>query len=387
VTIVGRSKVALARDHVRRVNPWSAIATIDGDIASLSPGHLAGLDAVVLAVDNERARFLAARLAVAARVPLIDAAVRADLFTARVTVSAAGGPCLVDGWSSEHLARAGEDVGLPCMGLDAGPPYGSALCMAQAGAALATHQLLGLLGVTGEPAWCGHELRLDLHAGRLERFGRPLVEACAADHALAGAAATLDVAPGDTSLGRLMRACRADVDTDVLLAATELVACATCSCGGQVRPYRPRPLGACQVCGADLVPLRRVRRVRWGEAAPALADASADVWFRPGDIFVLSDGGATRAFAFAPPSLPWEEGRPWSPEEAATRLARLPRRYDLTRIRTARLGLLGLGHLGAAILEAIAPLPWAAVLLLDRDRFETCNIAAHVLAAAEGPAS
>jgi hypothetical protein len=255
--------------------------------------------------------------------------------------------------------------------------------MAQAGAALAVHQLLALVGITGEPAWPGDELRLDLHAGRLERFRRPRSEPCAADHRLASGAVTpIDGTPTDQSLGSLMTACGAGVDSEVVLATTELVHTAVCTgCGQRPRPYRPLPLDSCGDCGGVLVAGRRVRRVRWGEVAPRVATAAASLWFRAGDVFAIADGDVTRRFAFPPPALAWEPGRAWDAEDAAERLAALPRRYDLGRIRATRLGLLGLGHLGAAILEALAPLPWAGLLLCDRDLIQLRNLPAYTLAA------
>lgn len=381
----GRAKVALARDHVRRVNPWSAITAIEADLATLTPGHLAGLDVVVMAVDNERARYLGARLGLAARVPVVDGAVSAELFLARTTVCmpGAGGPCLVDGWTRDRLARAGEDVGIPCAGLDDGPPFGSTLLMAQAAGALTTHQALAVAGIVDEPAWIGHELRLDLHAGRLEQFRRSRVESCAADHELgAGEASRIPDAPGDLRLGELMDSCGVGPGAIVVLAASELVHTAACpDCGRHARPYRPEPLGPCAACGTGLVPLRRVRRVGWGEAATAVAPLGADTWFRPGDVFAVVEGGEARTFAFAPPVLAGEIGRDWDEVDDGPRLSRLPRRYDLARIRRTRIGLIGLGHLGAAILQAVAPLPWAELRLCDRDRFEIANAAAYPLVA------
>jgi len=381
----GIAKAALARDHVRCRNPWTDLAALCTDLDALTPGHFADLDCLVLAVDNERARYHAARLGLAARVPLVDAAVRADLFTTRVTVTAPGPehPCLVDGWTDEHLARAGEDVGVPCAGLDNGPPYGSTLSMAQAGAALAIHQVLALTGVTDEPAWVGHELRLDLHAGRLDRFIRPPVEGCAADHVLGAAAPVLlGSTPADTSLGALMDACGAGPDAVVVFATAAVVTTALCpACSRHLRPCRPLPLDPCRGCGAPPAPLRRSRRVRWGDVAPVVATAAADTWFRAGDRFAILDGATARTFSFAPPAVAWEAGRPLEEAEVAARFTRLPRRYDLTRIRRTRLGLVGLGHLGAAILEGLAPLPWAGLLLADRDQIAVHNLAAYALAA------
>jgi hypothetical protein len=346
---------------------------------------------VLTAFDNERARYLSARLALAAGgVLLIDTGVRADLHIARVSVSAPGptSPCPIEGWTTDHLARAGEDVGLPCAGIDTALPFGSTLAMAQACAAVAVHQALALAGVTAEPAWIGHELRLDLHSGRFERFLRPGAPDCAADHVLAGPAFTpLANAPANMSLGQLMTACGVGPDAVVVLAATEVASAAICpGCGTQSRPYAAIGLGpiTCIGCGAVALPLRRARHVRWGEAATTVATATATTWFRPGDSFAVLDGDGARTFAFPPPALPWEAGRAWEPAVDPARFSRLPTGYDLQRIRATKLAILGLGHLGAAILEALAPLPWAGLLLLDGDHLEPHNVAAHALAAAAG---
>jgi hypothetical protein len=385
----GPEKVRVGHEHVRRVNPWTAVALWPGDVTDLTPAHVAGIDLVIGAVDNDRARIALTRLTMAARADFLDAGVRADLFTGRVSVtrSLAGEPCLACGWSGERLARSGEDVGLPCAGLEATPIYGSTLLMAQATAALAVHQALAMVGVTGEPAWIGHELRVDLHAGRLERFRRSLDPACAADHALAAPdAAPLPIAPEAISLGALMAICDASVDTVVVLAGSELVSSALCpACSTRVRPFLlpAHALGPCRACGAPVAPVRRTRRVRWGDAAATACGLAASAWFRPGEVFALVDDGRTRTFAFAPAApLAWEAGQNWDAAAGAVRFARLPRCYDLDHIREKRLALVGLGHLGAAILQALAPLPWAGLLLCDRDVFEPLNAQSYPLSGA-----
>jgi hypothetical protein len=150
-----------------------------------------------------------------------------------------------------------------------------------------------------------------------------------------------------------------------------------------VRPFLlpPHALGPCHACGAPIAAVRRTRRVPWGEAAAAVCGLGASAWFRPGDLFALVDDGGTRTFAFAPPPLAWEAGEPWDAAAGAIRFARLPRSYDLERIREVRLALVGLGHLGAAILQALAPLPWAGLLFLDRDHIEPENVQAYALPA------
>lgn len=383
---IGRAKVEVAREHVRAVNPWTDLALVEDDVASLRPGSLADFAAACVAVDNHRARHLTTRALLAARVPFVDAGTRADLETARVTVCAPAtdGRCLVDAWSDVQLAQAGEDVGVPCDAIDAGEPFASTLHLAQGAAAVAVHQLLALAGVTSERAWVGHELRLDLHRAQLERFRLPVADPCAADHVLAIPPAPLPMAPIATSLGGLMTTCGAGPDTMVVLATTAIVETAICSgCHRTIHPYTADllPLEPCRACNAPAVALRRTRHVRWGDAVSSAAVLSAGAWFRRGDAFALIDATGPRTFAFAPPALRWERGRAWDAAQDGPRFARLPRGVDLERVRETRVAVLGLGHVGSAILQSLAPLPWRGLLLVDRDAFEVHNLPAHVLAA------
>lgn len=386
----GRAKAVLARDHVRRVNPWSAVASLAVDLAVLTPGMLASLGVAIVAVDNERARFLASRLLIAARVPYVDAGVRADLWMARATVSspADGGACLIDAWTPEHLARAGEDVGMPCVGIETGDGFPSTLVMGQAAAAVAAHQALALAGVTGEPACTGHELRLDLRAGRLERFRLQRNPRCAADHVLGSAPIVWRAGePRDVRLGDLMRECAVTPEMAIVLGAGELVTAAVCrGCLDTCSAYRAtgQPLSPCPRCGGQLAATRRARRVRWGEAAGVAARKPASAWFRSGDVFAVEDGSRVRVYGFGPPALPWEPGSPWTAAESRVRFARLPKQWDLGRVRETRIGIIGLGHLGAAVLQQLAPLPWKGILAADRDVLGEHNLHAYALAADGG---
>jgi len=387
--IVGLSKAAVAAEHIRRVNEWTSTAALGIDFEDITPGMLAGIDAAGVAVDSHRGRYLATRLLLAAHVPHVDLGVLAELWHARATVSAAlaDAACQIDAWSAAQLARAGEDVGIPCAAADIGAPFPSTLVMGQAAAALGAQQLLALAGAIGERPRIGHEIRLDLRRGSLDAFRLPVAATCAADHVLA-AARDERLGPADlqASLGELMTACGAGADTTVVLATRAVVGLAICeACRESTAPYLPPgALGPCPGCGAPLVPLRRLRRLRWGEAASAVARCTASVWFRPGDAFALvPEGDARRAtlFAFPPPAVPWQTGAPWDDAAGRERFARLPRTFDLARIRSCRIAVLGAGHVGAALIEQLAPLPWKAMLIVDRDVVEPCNIPSYALAA------
>ena len=183
-----------------------------------------------------------------------------------------------------------------------------------------------------------------------------------------------------------MTACGAGAGTSVVLAARTVVALAVCeACRRSTAPYRPPDaLEPCLDCGGRLAGLRRVRRLRWADAAPAVARCPASTWLRPGDAFALvppEDPGRTKHFALPPPPLPWEPGAPWDEAAARSRFARLPRSFDLGRIRACRIGVLGAGHLGAALLQQISPLPWKGILIVDRDVLETHNLPSYPLAA------
>jgi molybdopterin/thiamine biosynthesis adenylyltransferase len=393
----GRAKVAMAAEAVRAVNPWSEIFAMQDDVAALAPGVLANVDAVLLGFDNLRARYAAARLCLAARVPYVDMGVRADLWHARISVCdparrtpaaarAAEAPCLVCGWSDSQLARAGVDTGVPCaqLGVDAGG-LPSTLLMAQRAASAAARELLALVGAVDVAPDVGCELRDDLRTLRFESFALRERPDCAADHALAAARRTaLRLAPGEVLLADLARTARLEDGEHVVIAAGEWVTAAACrECGELVETCRRagQPLGSCPRCAAALAPLRRARRVRWSDARAHATGLWADAWFAPGDVFAVDGPSGARAYVFPAAPMSGEPGTRWDEPAARPRFERLPDAFDLARIRCSRLAFLGLGHVGAAALQQLAPLPWAAVLLLDREAIELRNLQAHAFAA------
>jgi molybdopterin/thiamine biosynthesis adenylyltransferase len=390
----GVAKVELAAAHVRRVNPWTDIATLEADLASLTPGSFGETDVAVLGLDNHRARYQGSRLLTAAKVPYVDVASEASGWQARVTVcdpagAAAGDPqaprsCLVCCWSPGSLARAGEDVGVPCAGFSENEPYASSLTMGQRAATLGARETLALAGAIDLAPSVGFEIRDDMANMRVERFAVPADEEnCAGHHALACPDLEhLDLEPSQLRLGALARACGIDPADHIVLASREVAELATCvACFLPAYPYRrtERRLACCRHCGGEMVPVRRTRRLRWGAAAEQVSGLPASEWFDPGDRFAVIAERGTRAFAFAASPLEWQSGKPWNAEQDALRFERLPGAYDLERIRRKRLAILGLGHVGAAVLHQIAPLPWAGLVLVDRDRFESRNAPAYPL--------
>jgi len=80
-----------------------------------------------------------------------------------------------------------------------------------------------------------------------------------------------------------------------------------------------------------------------------------------------------RVYAFPAAPLAWEAGRAFDPARDAVRFERLPADWDLARLRSLRVAFLGVGHVGAAALAQLAPLPWASLVFVDRDRLELHN--------------
>jgi molybdopterin/thiamine biosynthesis adenylyltransferase len=383
---VSAAKAELARDFVRRVNPSVDVTTLASDVCELTPAILDGISVVLAGVDNERARFALMRLALAAGgVPAVDVGVRADLWAGRVSVLAPGvsAPCLACSWSVQHLARAGVDVGVPCQGVvETGDGFPATLAMGHAAAALGVHAALALAGAIGETAPPGEELRLDLHAGRLERFRLRHNQRCAADHSLAGARQALDGEPADWTLGDLARTCGATADSSLVNAARPFVVEALClACRTLARPCRPvSELAPCPQCGRSLAAVRSSYRLRWSDAA-ALAALPASILFRPGDVFAVTSGERAAVFAFRGSPLAIDRGVPLDEATAAVRWRRLPAAFDRARLRESSFALVGLGNAGSAALAQLAPLPIGRLLLVDRDRIETHNLPAHALAA------
>jgi hypothetical protein len=120
-----------------------------------------------------------------------------------------------------------------------------------------------------------------------------------------------------------------------------------------------------------------------------LGETLASEWFGAGDHFAVVGARGTRNFAFPARPLAWQAGEPWDERVDPAHFVRLPRCYDLDQIRRTRLAIVGLGHVGSAVLHQIAALPWAGLLLLDRDHFEPHNAPAHAFAppAAGSPAA
>jgi hypothetical protein len=223
----------------------------------------------------------------------------------------------------------------------------------------------------------GREHRDDLVRLRLDSYRVPFNPECAAHHELGCATVDLGREPDALRLDELARLCRLEPDDELLLAATELVELALCPrCLTQEHPYRRvgSPTMRCRACGADLAPARLTRRIRWSDAARHVRSASAASLFLEGDAFAVRGRGGARAYRFPPAALPWQPGRAaWDEARDRALFVRLPALYDLERIRCGRLALVGLGHVGSAVLAQIAPLPLAGVVLVDRDGFAPHN--------------
>jgi hypothetical protein len=180
-------------------------------------------------------------------------------------------------------------------------------------------------------------------------------------------------------------ACGIDAAESIVLASREVVTvamCVVCFAPEYLYCRMGKPRASCRHCGGEMAPVRRTRRLRWGAAAERVEGALASEWFDTGDRFAVVGDRGTRAFAFPARRLPWQSGEPWCAEEGGKRFQSLPAAYRLERIRRTRLAIVGVGHVGAAVLHQLAPLPWAGLLLLDRDKLERHNSPAYALVTA-----
>jgi hypothetical protein len=283
-------------------------------------------------------------------------------------------------WSPEQLARAGAEGSLPCAGagLEDGDGAASTLTVAHRAASLAVREALALAGMLRLRPSIGCEHRDDLTRLRLDSYRVPFDPACPAHHELGcERRADLDRAPAELRLDELASRCGLEPDDELLLAATGVVELALCTrCSAPAHPYRRvgSPSLACGACGGALAPARVTRRLRWSDAAAHVGSESAAVLFVDGDVFAVRGRAGVRSFRFPPAPLAWQPGRSaWVEARDRELFVRLPEVYDLERIRRGRLALIGLGHLGSAVLAQIAPLPLAVVILVDRDHFAPHN--------------
>jgi molybdopterin/thiamine biosynthesis adenylyltransferase len=393
------AKTAVAAAHLRRVNPWTACALLDSDVAALTPGVFAGCDAAIVAPDNLRARFTAARLLLAARVPWVDLGTLAEQGLARVTVADPAGTCGDPDaeascpaccWSPGQIARAGGEGSLPCAGagLDDGDGAASTLTVGHRAASLAVREALALAGMLRLRPSIGREHRDDLVRLRLDSYRVPRNPDCAAHHELGCERVTaLERPPGALRLHELARLCRFEPDDELLLAATQVVELALCAgCSARAHPYRRAGSAppSCHACGGALAPARVTRRLRWRDAAVRVGSESAAVLFAEGDAFAVRGRGGARAYRFPPAPLAWQPGgAAWVEARDRALFVRLPAHYDLDRIRRGRLAIVGTGHAGSAVLAQLAPLPLAGLVLVDRDDFAPHNAQSFACAACE----
>jgi hypothetical protein len=224
----------------------------------------------------------------------------------------------------------------------------------------------------------GREHRDDLTRLRLDSYRVPFDPACPAHHELGcERRADLDRAPAGLRLDELASRCGLEPDDELLLAATGVVELALCArCSAPAHPYRRvgSPPLACSACGGALAPARVTRRLRWSDVAARVGSESAAALFVDGDVFAVRGRAGVRSFRFPPSPLAWQPGgSTWVEGRDRELFVRLPEAYDLERIRGGRLALIGLGHLGSAVLAQLAPLPLAGVILVDRDHLAPHN--------------
>ena len=384
---VGISKVQVAHRYIRSVNGCSAVTAYEADLSTLPPGALSHVHAAAVAVDSLHARVCSTRLLFAARVPHVDLGVHAGLWQGRATVCAPSAvaegreACLACGFSQDQRRRAGIDVGAPCAAVPADGEFPSALAPALAVAALGAREVLALTGAVPLTPSSGRELRYDLRALRSESVALPPNPDCGADHALAGGELTeLSESPGTIALEDVLGPDGAHVKGTLAL-SRELAASAVCStCFDIDAPWlrADRPLAPCASCGAPRSVLRRARRVRLSDVSREVLAMPADRWFEPGDVFAEVE--RPRAWRFRGGRRASEAGRPLSDAEARERFKRLPPDWDLGAMRRTRIAVLGVGHLGAALLQSLAALPWREIVIVDRDpSLELHNLQSHAL--------
>jgi molybdopterin/thiamine biosynthesis adenylyltransferase len=381
------AKVELARAHLRALDPGVEITAVCGDVAELTPADLEGLAVCATAFDNDRARLVAARLCGAAGTPWVDGGSRADLWIGRVSVAdpRKTSGCGACHWSEPRLAAAGEDRGASCAGVDLGDGNPSSAFVAHATAALMAHEILALAGIVREVPATGCELRVDLRRRRIDRVALPRDAHCPAEHAFASPSRSrLAFHPSELSLGELLQRCGAREPETLVLCAAELAVAVVCPALHVVEspllPVESLPEGRCPACGEAMRVLRRARRLPVGEVPHALLARSASAWFRSGDAFAIEPPeGPARVFLLPAERRRPEPGPGWGAARLAARVAALPGCIDVERARTTRLALLGLGHLGSALLLQLAGLPLGGVVLVDRDFVEERNLASHAL--------
>jgi len=112
---VGRRKVAVQAQRLRRINPRLSVNVVAEEIAMVPLGRLHGR-ILLCCVDSRRARQTVNRMAWRRGIPFVDSGVSADALLARITLYVPGDdtPCLECPWGPDDYAVVEQSY--PCSG-------------------------------------------------------------------------------------------------------------------------------------------------------------------------------------------------------------------------------------------------------------------------------
>jgi adenylyltransferase/sulfurtransferase len=300
---VGRAKVDVQADRIRRVDPGLEIVPIRERVENVPLGRLRG-SVLATGLDNWRARQAVNAAARRLGVPWLDAAVQAEGRLARVNVYAAdaASPCLECGWSERDYELL--ELIRPCAPDVEAAPTNAPASLGALAAALEAIEIEKLLG--GEEGVLeGRQVLLDArhHAHHVTSFRRN-VSCRLADHG-PWRIEQADFGAGDPTLGELVAVLAPGASSVEVFGARFVRADVCPDCARRVAALRVTSRGRpqpCRGCGAALVPsgfdtVDALDLDRLAEFERALPVRSVGI--RDGDVVGLATPEGIRRFEVA----------------------------------------------------------------------------------------